>query len=61
MVIVVTSIMSDDGECGNIGAYGADVGLASCEMERRSFANAFTTTCICDAIKIEAMESEDVP
>jgi hypothetical protein len=48
LVIVIAAIVSDDGDCGSSG----DDELLACEMEPRSFANAFTTTCICDAVRI---------
>ncbi len=47
LVIVIAAIVSEDGDCGS----GGDE-LMACEMEPRSFANAFTTTCICDAVRI---------
>ena len=55
LVIVIAAIVSYDGGCGGSG--GDE--LTACEMEPRSFANAFTTTCICDAVRIA--EGEDIP
>ena len=52
LVIVIFAIVSDDGECGG----GEEVKLVGCAMEPRRFANAFTTTCVCDAVRIVADE-----
>lgn len=50
LLIVVAAIISDDGECNdnynNVGG-----GVTVCEREPRSFVNAFTTRCVCDAVK----------
>ena len=43
LLIVVAAILSEDGECE------AD-GLTNCEREPRTFVNAFTTRCICEAV-----------
>ncbi|KAL3817666.1 hypothetical protein ACHAXA_002011 [Cyclostephanos tholiformis] len=53
LIIVIAAIVSEDGGCGD----GASDEFTSCEMEPRSFANAFTTTCICDAIRTKAGEA----
>ena len=45
LVIVITAILSEDGECS-----GVNDGV-NCEREPRSFVNAFTSRCICDAIQ----------
>lgn len=49
LLIVIAAIISEDGECSN----GED-GLTLCEREPRTFVNAFTSRCICDAVKILA-------
>ncbi|KAL7543795.1 hypothetical protein ACHAXR_013131 [Thalassiosira sp. AJA248-18] len=46
LLIVIAAIVSEDGECG-----GGDNGLTVCEREPRNFVNAFTSRCICDAVK----------
>ena len=43
LLIVIAAILSEDGECE------AD-GLTNCEREPRTFVNAFTTRCICEAV-----------
>ena len=43
LLIVVAAILSEDGECSGDG-------LTACEREPRTFVNAFTTRCICDAV-----------
>ena len=43
LLIVVAAILSEDGECSGDG-------LTVCEREPRTFVNAFTTRCICDAV-----------
>lgn len=45
LLIVIAAILSEDGECRN------DSGLTVCQREPRSFVNAFTSRCICDAVK----------
>lgn len=44
LLIVIAAIVSEDGECGSTA------GLTVCEREPRSFVNAFTSRCICDAV-----------
>ena len=44
LLIVIAAILSEDGECEVEG------GLTSCEREERTFVNAFTTRCICEAV-----------
>ena len=41
---MIAAIVSEDGECGSTA------GLTVCEREPRSFVNAFTSRCICDAV-----------
>lgn len=43
LLIVMAAILSEDGECSGDG-------LTVCEREPRTFVNAFTTRCICDAV-----------
>jgi hypothetical protein len=43
LLIVLAAILSEDGECSGDG-------LTVCEREPRTFVNAFTTRCICDAV-----------
>ena len=45
LIIVIIAIVSEDGECSSTN------NLTVCEREARSFVNAFTSRCICDAIK----------
>ena len=45
LLIVIAAIVSDGGECS-----GAE-GVMGCEREARTFVNAFTTRCICDAVR----------
>ena len=45
LLIVIAAILSEDGEC----EVAAD-GLTVCEREPRTFVNAFTTRCICEAV-----------
>jgi hypothetical protein len=54
LIIVIAAILSEDGECSL-----QDGGLLTvCEREPRTFVNAFTTRCICDAVvgTIETMD-----
>ena len=53
LLIVVAAIISEDGECS-----GDE--LTICEREPRSFVNAFTSRCICDAVKMLAEDVEGV-
>jgi len=46
LIIVIAAILSEDGECN-----GDVDGLTVCQREPRSFVNAFTSRCICDAIQ----------
>jgi len=55
LIIVIAAILSEDGECN-----GDVDGLAVCQREPRSFVNAFTSRCICDAIqKVVINNGED--
>ena len=45
LLIVIAAILSEDGECEV-----ATDGLTVCEREPRTFVNAFTTRCICEAV-----------
>ena len=47
LLIVIAAIISEDGECNVSGEDGVTV----CERESRSFVNAFTTRCVCDAVR----------
>lgn len=53
LVIVIIAIVSEDGDCS-----GGNDGLTVCEREARSFVNAFTSRCICDAI--QSIQTSDV-
>lgn len=44
---MIAAIISEDGECNVSGEDGVTV----CERESRSFVNAFTTRCVCDAVR----------
>jgi len=46
LVIVIAAIVSEDGEYST-----GENALAVCAREPRSFVNAFTSRCICDAVK----------
>merc|ERR1711966_97414 len=50
LLIVIVAMISEEGECGST------TDLTVCEMEPRSFVNAFTRRCICDALKIVGEE-----
>jgi len=55
LIIVIAAILSEDGECN-----GDVDGLTICQREPRSFVNAFTSRCICDAIqKVVINNGED--
>ncbi|KAL3783156.1 hypothetical protein HJC23_001506 [Cyclotella cryptica] len=45
LLIVIAAIVSEGGEC--LGAEGITI----CEREARTFVNAFTTRCVCDAVR----------
>ena len=45
-MIVIAAIVSEDGECST-----GENALTVCAREPRSFVNAFTSRCICDAVK----------
>lgn len=53
LLIVIAAIVSEGGEC--LGAEGVTV----CEREARTFVNAFTTRCICDAVRSVAEDDGD--
>lgn len=64
LLIVIAAIVSEDGECSaesSGGGGGGDDGgyLTLCEREARTFVNAFTTRCICDAVRSVAWEDEE--
>ena len=50
LVIVIAAILTEDGECSGDG-------LTVCEREPRTFVNAFTTRCICEAVGTVLMDS----
>ena len=54
LIIVIAAILSEDGECN-----GDVDGLTVCQREPRSFVNAFTSRCICDAIQKVVNNVED--
>eukprot|EP00804_Cyclotella_cryptica_P014777 CCRYP_017408-RA/>CCRYP_017408-RA protein AED:0.42 eAED:0.42 QI:0/0/0/1/0/0/2/0/183 len=43
--VLIAAIVSEGGEC--LGAEGITI----CEREARTFVNAFTTRCVCDAVR----------
>jgi hypothetical protein len=45
LLIVVAAIISEDGDCSGVE------GVTVCEREERTFVNAFTTRCVCDAVR----------
>ena len=45
LVIVIATVVGEEEEC--------ESDVTFCELEPRSFLNAFTTKCICDAIPID--------
>ncbi|KAL7544826.1 hypothetical protein ACHAWF_008191 [Thalassiosira exigua] len=49
LLVVISAIVSEDGACE-----GAEGGLTVCEREKRSFVNAFTSRCICRAVRVVA-------
>lgn len=52
---MIAAIVSEDGECGDGDTTAADDGSVLegvvCEREGRTFANAFTTRCVCQAVR----------
>ena len=50
LIIVVTAIVSKETDCGTVG-------LTTCKMEPRSFTNAFTSVCVCDAVRLGSNSS----
>jgi hypothetical protein len=44
LLVVIATILGDDEEC--------DSEATECEKEARTFINAFTTRCVCDAITV---------
>lgn len=44
LLIVVVTVLSDEEPCGSDVTY--------CEQEARTFINAFTTRCLCDAVNV---------
>ncbi len=52
LLIVIAAIVSEDSECTGDG-------LTVCEREPRSFVNAFTTRCICDAVRTVVSGGDD--
>ncbi|KAL9184661.1 hypothetical protein ACHAXT_012631 [Thalassiosira profunda] len=53
LFIVIAAIVSEDGDCA-----GLDGGAVVCEREPRSFVNAFTSRCICEAVRGVAAEED---
>lgn len=59
LLIVIVAIMSERGECGSssttsLGDNNNNSNNVSiqCYREPRTFVNAFTSTCICNAIRV---------
>jgi hypothetical protein len=52
LIIVVTTIVSKETDCGTVG-------LTTCKMEPRSFTNAFTSVCVCDAVRLATSATEE--
>ena len=50
LIIVIAAIVGEDTECGHSGEIDNN-GLTVCEREPRSFVNAFTSRCICEAVR----------
>lgn len=73
LLIVIVAILSERGECGSSSTHsGGDGGTFSssslsgssnimiqCQREPRTFVNAFTSTCICNAIRVVMDEDAD--
>lgn len=63
LLIVLVAIMSERGECGSSSTTSFDDNnnndnlLIQCYREPRTFVNAFTSTCICNAIRV-AMDAD---
>mmetsp|Transcript_126476 Transcript_126476/g.188731 ORF Transcript_126476/g.188731 Transcript_126476/m.188731 type:complete len:142 (-) Transcript_126476:25-450(-) len=49
LFIVIATVLGEDEECNSEAT--------TCEKEDRTFINAFTTRCVCDAIKITTGEN----
>ena len=45
LVIVIAAVLGDDEECNSEATF--------CELEPRTFINAFTTRCVCDPIPVD--------
>lgn len=52
LLIVIAAILGEDGECGADDGAGGPV---VCQREPRSFVNAYTSRCICDAVRAAAV------
>lgn len=44
LLIVVATVIGDEEECSSVATF--------CELEPRTFVNAFTTRCVCDPIPV---------
>lgn len=44
LIIVIVTVLSDEEDCGSE--------MTRCQQEPRTFVNAFTTRCICDAVNV---------
>lgn len=56
LLIVIVAILSEKGECNSPVAENASMTTIHCELEPRTFVNAYTSTCICDAIRADMDE-----
>lgn len=64
LLIVISAILNEETECGNDYVDSGGVSLV-CEKEERAFVNAFTSRCLCNAVKSivkddSAVNDEDV-
>lgn len=48
LFIVIATVLGEDEEC--------ESAATTCEKEARTFINAFTTRCVCDAISVARAE-----
>jgi hypothetical protein len=45
MIIVIATVVGDEEDCVSEATF--------CELEPRTFVNAFTTRCVCDSIAVQ--------
>ncbi|EJK69523.1 hypothetical protein THAOC_09209 [Thalassiosira oceanica] len=58
LLIVISAILNEENDCGNAVESGG-VSLM-CEKEERAFVNAFTSRCLCNAVKSIVIDDSEV-